>query len=320
MLSDIKKFIKKILLVIIPICFILFLIEYQLRKIPNRYKIKRQYFEQQLDSLHVLILGSSQAWYGVNPDYFAEKGFNLAYDGQSLFYDTQITLKYLNKMPKLKCVIISVSYFSLWYQICTQPESWRDYCYSNSWNIIYPDIKWYNPKNYFLFMIYTPSEIMELTNKKKFHTLLYNFKSNGWYHIDTNKNNIIAINEKIGSAKLFKHKKMMFESNFNNNIRILDDFINKCTKKNIKIIFITTPCDYTYSKFTDSIINFKNKRNILFLCKKYNCQYFDYFTDKRFTINDFSDNDHLNFIGAEKFSKILNNDIISKFQITQLNK
>jgi hypothetical protein len=48
------------------------------------------------------------------------------------------------------------------------------------------------------------------------------------------------------------------------------------------------------------------------LCLKYNAEYFDYFKDSRFTKGDFYDNDHLNYIGAGKFSRILDQDIVSK--------
>jgi len=45
---------------------------------------------------------------------------------------------------------------------------------------------------------------------------------------------------------------------------------------------------------------------------KYYAKYYNYYYDKRFDINDFWDNDHLNEYGAKKFSIIMKNEIIDK--------
>jgi len=46
------------------------------------------------------------------------------------------------------------------------------------------------------------------------------------------------------------------------------------------------------------------------LCNKYRCKYYDYSNDERFIKTDFIDVNHLNFVGAEKFSRIVNNEIL----------
>ena len=57
-----------------------------------------------------------------------------------------------------------------------------------------------------------------------------------------------------------------------------------------------------------------NSRAINVLSKKCNIPYYDYFKGDRFEESDFYDNDHLNFMGAEKFSKILDNETVSKIK------
>ncbi|HEX2396054.1 MAG TPA: hypothetical protein VHI78_11965, partial [Bacteroidales bacterium] len=122
MKKEVFIFIKKVLLLILPFLIILGFIELQLRKIPNSYAKKRQFFENSLGRINVLVLGSSQSLYDINPDYFNYIGFNLSDVNQSLYYDAEITLKFIDRMPSLKCVVLSVSYFSLWYQISDDEE------------------------------------------------------------------------------------------------------------------------------------------------------------------------------------------------------
>lgn len=41
--------------------------------------------------------------------------------------------------------------------------------------------------------------------------------------------------------------------------------------------------------------------------------YFNYLRDERFTTQDFVDSDHLNKRGAEKFTRILNEDVVKRY-------
>ena len=52
---------------------------------------------------------------------------------------------------------------------------------------------------------------------------------------------------------------------------------------------------------------------VAFLKQKYpNVEYYDYSTDKRFVDEDFKDASHLTNIGANKFSKIIKEEILDK--------
>jgi len=130
--------------------------EYGLGKIENSYTLKKEQLESKLDLIEVLVLGSSQAARGIDPFCFTMKGYNVANISQSLYYDTRITLTYLDKMPKLKYVIINISYFSLGYQLKDCSELWRDYFYSQCWNIDYYELEKFDIKRYSKFFLYTP--------------------------------------------------------------------------------------------------------------------------------------------------------------------
>ena len=96
-----------------PIFFIAVVAEIFLRKIPNDYRIKKQYFEWHSAEIKVLFLGSSHAYYGINPIYMKESSFNAAYVSQSLEIDYEILNKYKSSLKSLRTIILPVSYFSL---------------------------------------------------------------------------------------------------------------------------------------------------------------------------------------------------------------
>jgi hypothetical protein len=159
-------------------------------------------------------------------------------------------------------------------------------------------------------MLYTPRTTLEYA-KKLFRVDLADGRNrNGWVRIDARPNNP-DISDSLGKERVKFHESMRFENRYQDNLKILNGFVNECKDRHIEVVFVVPPVLSTYSKYTNPRINQMNKNAILELCQKYDCQYFDYFRDNRFAIGDFSDNDHLNYLGAEKFSKILNQDIES---------
>jgi hypothetical protein len=311
--KDITKFLKKSLLLILPFILLLGFVEYKLYKIPNGYNTKRSQLESQADSINVLVLGPSYTLYGVNPDYFECKGYNLANHSQSLFYDTQIALKYIDKLKNLKCVMVSISNLSFWMQMNDLNEEWRDYFYAYFFNIRYPEINIYDSRLYSLIMLYTVDKTFEYIKQNFKVDLSENLNKNGWLKVDTTTSEK-TISESTGNHEAEYNDKIIADgkNEFENIYKLLDNFVFECKKRKVKVVFITIPTYQTYYKFVNPDNVKKTNEAVSKLCKKYNCEYFDYFKDSRFTIKDFKNDDHLNFIGAEKFSKILNEDIVSK--------
>jgi hypothetical protein len=304
-----KKFFVKSLYLVLPISIFLIFMEYNLGKVLNYYNYKRTCLEQQLDSIEVLVVGSSQPTYGVNPDYFCKKGFNLSNVSQSLFYDTRLTMKYLDRMPKLKYVIINISYFTFGSQLYDGIEAWRDYYYSQFWNIDYPELEQLEVKRYSKIFLYTPATSFSYLMKGFDVNLIGNLKRNGFYSVDIITNNQ-SINNSIGYDRVKLHDAHYHESRFKDNVKDLEMLVQNLKKRGIIPVIVTPPVLPTYSKFVNAGRVEKNTKAIENVCLKYECRYFNYFTDRNFVPKDFADNDHLNCLGAAKFSKMINQDIL----------
>lgn len=107
-----KKFLRNIALYALPVLIVAVLMEFVGEAIPNSYTYKRDYMEQNGAEIRTLILGSSNAYDGLNPNVLPQ-GFNLANSSQTLEDDYRLLAKYVNSMDSLQTVIVGLGYHSL---------------------------------------------------------------------------------------------------------------------------------------------------------------------------------------------------------------
>ncbi len=306
-----KKFIRRLLIFLLPVIGFITWWEYGLSQMQNSYTLKKSQLEEQAPSIQVLVLGPSHALRGVDPDCFSIKGYNAANFQQSLFYDTRITLKYLDKMPALRVVLIDISYPSLWFQVHDCEEPMRDYFYSDYWKIKYPLIKWYDIRNY--------SKILQVGNENAWGYAMKNFKvdlapgylSNGWA-IGGKKG---PITDSAGHAMVEMHEKEMKPDNYATNINDLIMFIKELQKRNIQPIFFIPPFSNCYNKYMYKSRLKTIDSTVDELCKTYQCKWYDFHDDTRFCDSNFREVTHLNKGGAIKFSKIIDEEILKKINL-----
>jgi len=310
-----KKFIIKILLLLLPLFILAVPMEYLLRQIPNDYSYKRNYLDNNSSKIRTLIFGSSHAYYGLNPIYFSKNTFNASHISQSLDFDFAILNMYEKNLDSLQVIVLPISYFTLWGKLEDGSESWRVKNY-----IIY-----YGMHNTNL------SDNFELLNNKFlincFRLYKYYIKKQdditctkfGWG--TTYKSEKAKDLEKTGKTAADRHtrKDMLSEKHvkiFEDNLKAINSFSEFCNQRNIKLIFLTTPTYHTYreninaeqyKKMVDTLSNFVNTHS--------NCFYLNYFEDSDFVAKDFYDADHLNEIGAEKLSRKLSQYIVNDFKI-----
>lgn len=304
-----KKFIVRFLIFISPLAIFLFFIETNLRRIDNSYTFKKRNFEKVVDSVELLILGDSHSYYGVDPEYLSLKSYNLANASQSFFYDKEITFKFLPRITKLKMVMIPVNYFSFYYRMMDMSENWRDFAYEKFWDIRYPGLSWWDSRNYSYLMMYSPERTLSFMKVGFKTNLTEGIEFNGHFRKDT-IGNLAVLNDDVGRMIQKTHQGMINFRLEKENVGYLSELLDTLQKRNIKVVLFTTPVASTYSKFCDPSILSRNHTLISQIANKYDCVYKNYFTDSRFSFNDFGDNDHLNFLGAKKFSSILNRETI----------
>lgn len=107
-----KRFLRNIVLFILPLLIIAVVFEFVAESIPNSYTYKRDYMEQYSAEIQTLILGSSNAYDGLNSSVLPH-AFNLANSSQTLEDDYRLLDKYIDSMDSLRTVIVGLGYHSL---------------------------------------------------------------------------------------------------------------------------------------------------------------------------------------------------------------
>ena len=107
-----KNFLLKILIYTLPIVLVAVGLELYVESIPNSYTYKRTYMEQHAAEIKTLILGSSYAYDGIDPNVL-DAAFNLANSSQCFEDDYALLQRYIVYLDSLERVILPISYSSL---------------------------------------------------------------------------------------------------------------------------------------------------------------------------------------------------------------
>lgn len=297
------KHIVKPFLLCLPFIIIIFSLELGLRKVPTNYSFKKEALESHEDSINTLILGSSHAFHGINPRYFRKPTFNLAYASQSLYYDSALLSKYINKLPNLKTVFLEVSYFSLEYSLMDIEEDWRSMFYYNAYGIPTERNKLdWDIRKFSLIQLYKKDQVIQYIFSG-FKNPEITMSSNGWDALGSGGSCI------TGESRAIFHTSIMNAFNIDENSSYIEQIAVMLKKRGIKLILISPPVCNSYFKNMDSEKYLSNQKRLKYLSNKFRVEYFNYMNDQTYKDEDFIDSDHLSIVGAKKFTQILNQKI-----------
>ena len=305
-----KLFIRRVLVFISPLVVILLLSELFLREMETGFKIKNQQLIASADSIELLILGNSHENDGLDPRQFSVYAFNLAQVGQSLYYDKRIALSHIDRLKKLKYVLIGVDFHSLYYSDFGMVDLCVYYGYGvggkNRMSLLSKCSYLAGYKQWML------KEFMERSLDKKYKVVKaldvesgVNFgepfvKGFVPYTNETDLRDTL-LQERAG---YFNH--LVQESQERGDIiRDLEDFITALKRRNIIPILITTPCYGPFRELLDHRVQEQNKTDILAMAEKFQIAWWDYF-ELPLSADCFYNCDHLNGRGAAVFSGIVN--------------
>jgi len=301
-----KKFLINFIVFCFPIILFGAILEVFLSYIPNTYRWKKEILSKNLNDVEILILGSSHALGGLNPDFFHLPAINMANNSQSLFYDINLIYYYRSDLKKLKVVIFEMSFYNLFYTMDEGYEPWRSKFYYKYWNFQPQITKRFLFYDKLYINLYPLNKIFLLNARAK--SLDLDATSNGYLK----DYSVLSGNKMENSKKRYLSLKNTFydSQSIKQNIEILNNIIIKLQEDSIKVIFLQYPYWYGFSnmielkwiRMNDSI--YKN------WIDKYDVKYFDFSKSKLFRDNFFADVDHVNYIGAELLSKKIDSIIV----------
>ena len=310
------KFLTSFFLFLLPLLAAFACTEYILSGADNIYTIKRKMIEQRAGSLQVLVAGTSQTFHSLNPALFNRPSLNLAAPAQPLYYDCKIVLNYLPRLKNLRLVIIPLDYFSLFFD--ADNTTLRPYYYYHFWHIDNPVLSKTDIRKYSVLARFKPATCREIFSEmiaeKKINI---RFQADGMLENGFNGLQAPADTngfEKDASSKIKRwNNTLMSKNDFTGNTQNLENLVAILQAKKINVLLLSTPVTQNiYAKYDSTFINMKT-RFIRHITSSYsNIKYADFSLDPRFTIKDFYDPNHLNSIGAVKFSKIIRQEYIDQ--------
>jgi hypothetical protein len=300
-----KTLVIKTALLLFPFVAILGFVEYRLRHIPNSYSGTKAALEKKLDEIEILVVGPSHAVNGITPQLLDRPAFNLANGSQTLHYDTEFVMKYADSMPNLKLVIFTISYHSLESRLINSIERWRAGFYKQVYRI--PGEggdEGFELSNYSYIALYSP--------KIAFRRVLGDFLADGSVN-SADASTHGEVSKAFARQRVQLHEMQMRQADLQTNLAALERAISLLKRKDVATVFITIPTHRTYFTQINMVSYQRMQATIKQTSDKYQIQYFNYLYDERFGDGDFVDSDHLNKKGAEKFTQIINEDIVKKY-------
>ena len=304
-----KRFLFRVLLPVVVVLSLLFVSgEFYMRSLPNDFKTKNLYLENNAQELKIMVLGTSTVSMGIKPSYFEiQPAYNFAYASQNLEYNYWILSKCFDQMDSLKYVIMDMSFGQPW----------------NSGESIAPK------RNKFYRIYYGYPELsikLEMSSpvKELFHRIMPSNGKEAYQTIDNDGYQSgyyedIPYDEQIWKAsvewsidyysKLIHNEQAMMK--YKRSVDIMGKIINKCQEKNVKVVLVTPPA---MSMYYDKMDNYQ--RETMYhvadsLSDAFdNVVYWDFMkADSLFTVDEFYNPTHLNPRGAKKFTLMLNDSI-----------
>lgn len=288
-----QRFIKLILLFAAPILLFFAAGEWYVEHLPNPARDKHEWMTAHHDDVTTLILGDSHAFYGIRPDQLADSAYSLAMTSQTLRYDDFLLHHY--PMPRLRDVVLSISYFTLWEDF----ESLGGQDHLISRYHIYMGCRLHHAPQYYLECVHRREFIERLRSLYKPSQLSWD--ALGWgdnYTLDRKATDWDNGAQRAADNTYTDTAVVSLNEDF------LLRIISYCRSNGVRLTLVGTPTTASFRQHEaprQLDVNSQVLRRIL--RQHPEVQYLDYEADPDFGPDDFYDSDHLTDVGASRLTK-----------------
>lgn len=306
------RFLKYCVVFLIPVILAYIVLELLVLNIPINYKVFGHYLDKHSQEIEVLGLGSSQEKNGFNPALSDKSALNLGSTGQHHNEDFHILKGTIERLPKLKYVVMEVSYNHL--ELPHRPNDyWKNTIYLKYYDVnAFERPTWFKDRLVYLSNVHFYSYIlMDYYVHKKDKAILNE------YGYDTNDFEGAFSKLDYNESKIVNHKFRVINREdsivFKKNTAFLFEMMDYMKSKDLKVIICTMPLYKTYVKKRlpglvhrrDSVLDVIKKKynNVVLLEEEADTI--------NFTVKDFLNENHLNPDGAKKFTPLLNQKLDS---------
>lgn len=303
-----KKFLFLLFLFILPLLVLFALLEKKVREVPTSYSLKYHQVVTHGKDYEIVAVGHSQFYDGIYPAAFSRPAFNLSNSAQNYRDDYYILKELLPYMPNLKYIVLPLGFIDAGASFRERDYSFRMRYYHLYMHLDYdhrlPLFYWYecfDPKNAF-----------------------EKYKAYYMRHEDLVQCDSSGISSKtLDNHVSFKGLDLILSYN-NDSPDGSDDYdiidksylLGMCElleDKNIQLVFVASPfykdCfQYLNKKQQDYFEQFADT-----FCRNHGYWYLNLHADTiTYDKSNYGNESHLNLSGAMKFSKAIDDFILSK--------
>jgi hypothetical protein len=303
------KNMRRVWLLFLGFCLPLLLgwvgLEWALANIPNSFSAKRDELRPLYGNVDTIILGSSEAFFGISPHKLSGTGFNLANNAQTLYYDDEIMKRVLPDLPRLKRVIIQIDYVSLYSELYDNTDSWRQYGYYQEWHIpLQRPIDYWNVRLFSRAALYkTLSVLLDLAkgHRTNFATCV---DDRGWCDAPADWA-APGLTADAARQMITGNHSNMHEEHIPANTAVLEQLLAMLRERGIDVVFVVMPVSPAYQAAMHPDTWERQQDIVQSLARKYGARSLNFEHESRLTDDDFNDVNHLNARGAVRFSGFL---------------
>jgi hypothetical protein len=298
-------------------------LEVWMRQVPNSHSVKRENLMRLAPDVDTLILGASSAYWDVSPELLPGSAYNLANVAQTPYYDDRLLTVWIDRLPRLRRVIISITYISLNFQLAGTDEEARQYYYNQVWGIPPPDLlNRLDIRMWSAVALQTPAVALDSLRAAlmtRIHggqftaaPLSPSIDARGWS--PQPPGNAANLSAAVIQRKLDYHHSVMHPANERPNMASLQHLLSLLQARHIEVIVITPPVWQGYAAGMNPGLWGHTQSEIAALCARYHARYLPFLQSPPFPASDFLDADHLNRGGATRFTGLLSAAISAQEQ------
>lgn len=304
------RFVKYLIIFALPLVLLAAAGEALVRHYPNSYSYKSQWMDRHADSVQTLLMGASHIYYAVIPDSLAPASFNLSNVSQLYEYDWFLLNRYAARLTSLRNLVLVVDDCAPFDAPMEQlPEDWYRCIYYR----LYMDYDKHSRWSKYGF---------ELSSYPTFRRKLVpalRYALAGQATIDCDS---LGFGTAFGTPERFDSLAMQHDSDIaierhrckdwalvERNRDYLSKIARWCQQRGVRLVLVTTPMwQGFYRQIGQRQLDVMH--SLAQQCvDRYGAIYKDYMRDARFQGTDFHDGDHLSRQGAEKFTRILRDEM-----------
>jgi hypothetical protein len=276
-----------------------------LAKVVNSYNTTRAKTEATASTCEVLILGSSNAAWGIAPDAFSVPALNLANAAQSLYYDLTLAERYVPRMPRLKVVILGLTYVTLKSEVYDWDDSDRAYYYAHFWDLPPQGQSFFETRRWSLTALYGVRMSASYA-RKGFHVANIHTLDGPGAAAQTP-----AQRQEEADKRADELTRVLHDERLTDNLARLDRLASLVEQHGATLVLAELPVQESLLQRLSPTEVAATARARAELMKRYpGIRYVDHSRDSSFALADFYDTDHLNPQGATKLTKLLEGELL----------